>query len=573
MAMIARHLSRFPKKYQGTYIVGLKTVAKSYWEIDARHERKARREQYQYLVKEDFILSTEKYISAGAQKRFIEHDEKQNNVVVITPKHGPNPVAYEAIAAAEIAKRTPINKLFHLIKAFPETDVHKNITVHLLHYLAHTFGKDSDFFKPSDAHSYNTPFDLPRMGDAKPDAKRSMEELDRLTGKKKKQQQQQQQTQTPAPTKKRLKVKLPKRSATRKKKTISKEHEQILEDTNYEVEQDEILPDQFPKLIMLAKLRQNILLVGPSGAGKSYISRKLAEKLNLPYGEQSCTAGMSESHLMGYLLPIKEGGTFAYVPSIFVNLYENGGIFLFDEMDAADSNTLIIINSALAADSFYVPQRHKNPEVKKHKDFIAIGAANTLGHGEDMVYAGRNQLDGATLDRFRAGIIEFDYSATVEEKLVDPQVLAWGRKIREKIKTHKLDRILSTRVMRDFTNQAQRYNLGEKEWNESYFADWTEDEIKKIYPYGLNHIPPQEINNKKRKLCPAQTSHNSGPVYCNQNPRCASNFCKVGHMQSILGKPLGSDAQNVCPGTSQTCVYSCEGPHKCKNLHLMSTSI
>ena len=60
----------------------------------------------------------------------------------------------------------------------------------------------------------------------------------------------------------------------------------------------------------------------------------LALSLALPFGFVSCTAGMSEGQITGRLLPTGKGGQFEYVQSEFVHCYENGGIFLLDEMDA-----------------------------------------------------------------------------------------------------------------------------------------------------------------------------------------------------------------------------------------------
>ena len=81
----------------------------------------------------------------------------------------------------------------------------------------------------------------------------------------------------------------------------------------------------------------------------------------------------------------------------------NGGVFLFDEIDAADANVLLVVNSALANGRMSVPSRHDQPVAKKHSEFVCIAAANTFGRGADRVYVGRNELDEATLDRFRIG--------------------------------------------------------------------------------------------------------------------------------------------------------------------------
>jgi len=240
-----------------------------------------------------------------------------------------------------------------------------------------------------------------------------------------------------------------------------------------------VLPDEFERIIQLASQRVNIMLSGPAGCGKTYIAAKAAEGLGLTFGSISCSAGMSESQLAGWLLPTGKGGQFEYKPSTFVELYEKGGLFLLDEMDSADPNALTFINSALANEGFHVPQRLGDTYIKKHKDFVCIAAANTFGTGADEMYIGRNPLDAATLDRFRVGMIRMDYSDAVEEALVDPSILKWGRAIRDNINAHKLRRVMSTRVMLDLDKMAKAYDWGQEDWEQSYFAGWSADEVIK----------------------------------------------------------------------------------------------
>ena len=55
--------------------------------------------------------------------------------------------------------------------------------------------------------------------------------------------------------------------------------------------------------------------------------------------------------------------------------------------------------------------------VKRHPKFICIGAGNTYGTGPDRVYVGRQELDGASLDRF--DFLEWAYDETLERFIVD----------------------------------------------------------------------------------------------------------------------------------------------------------
>ncbi len=223
----------------------------------------------------------------------------------------------------------------------------------------------------------------------------------------------------------------------------------------------------------------NISLVGAAGCGKTHFAHQIAEALGREFASISCTAGMSESEIKGWLLPIGENGKFEYLESDFVRLYENGGVFLFDEIDAADSNTLLFINQALANGGFNLPIRRGATRVKRHPDFVCIGAANTYGTGANMTYAGRERLDESTIDRFRAATYELDYDTAFEQAAVEPSLLAWGWHVRDRIKACKLSRVMSTRFLLDATKQMKRGKSLDA-IKATFFTGWKADERSKV---------------------------------------------------------------------------------------------
>lgn len=241
-----------------------------------------------------------------------------------------------------------------------------------------------------------------------------------------------------------------------------------------------VMPPEFKRMVQLAAARIPILLVGPAGCGKTYLSEKLGEALDLPCSDQSCSEGMSESVFNGFLLPIGKGGTFEHVPSPFMDRYEKGGVMLLDEMDAGDPNLFTYINKAIANTSYTVAQRWKKPVVKKHEDFVLIAAANTFGHGADAMYVGRNQLDAATLDRFKVGLITMDYSKEVEISLAPQDLCDWAWEIRAKIRSNRLRRIMSTRVIRDLATMVETQAWKREDWEHVYFADWSEADRRSV---------------------------------------------------------------------------------------------
>ncbi len=256
------------------------------------------------------------------------------------------------------------------------------------------------------------------------------------------------------------------------------------------------------------RVRMNILLIGPAGSGKSYLAEQVAKALNLDFAFITCSAGMSEGHLLGRLVPseatpkevvqrfeklVAQGmtekcaaiacntaGSFRYSRSEFVRLYEEGGVFLLDEVDAGDGNALLTLNSALAGKTLSVPNRVENPTAIRHEDFICIAAANTFGTGADRQYVGRNQLDEAFLDRFRAGQVTMDYDKGLEAYICPDELL------RERIQAYRANcglgmirRVISSRFMKD-AYISLLCGLTDEEIDEALFGGWRPDELEKV---------------------------------------------------------------------------------------------
>ena len=236
----------------------------------------------------------------------------------------------------------------------------------------------------------------------------------------------------------------------------------------------------FEPVLKRAIARIPIMLTGPAGCGKTHLAAQIAEALGFPFSFVSVSAGMSEGMLGGRLLPTGEGGKFEYNISTFVKAYEDGGVFLADEIDAGDANVMTFINSALANGHAAVPNRTDNPVAKKHENFVFMAAANTFGNGADRIYVGRNQLDGATLDRFRIGTVVMDYDDRLERQLAPSDIVIWGGKVRKQISEHGLRKIMSTRTMIN-AGKARAVGISDKEFKASYFADWKVDELSKIH--------------------------------------------------------------------------------------------
>jgi len=241
---------------------------------------------------------------------------------------------------------------------------------------------------------------------------------------------------------------------------------------------------QFDELIELVNEgHQNILMVGPAGSGKTTLAKSLAQALGLDFGFISLSAGVSETHLFGRMLP-QADGSWQFKPSRFVEIYEKGGVFLLDELDAADANVMVAINAALANGVLANPNgqlHHRHP-----KTFI-LAAANTWGRGGDHQYVGRNQLDASTMDRFVLSTLHVEYDRGLEREIVEAalssnaaaELLNWIEDLRTQIAAKRLRRVASTRLV---LNAATAIKAGRSltQVKARYFQDWSADEKAKV---------------------------------------------------------------------------------------------
>jgi cobaltochelatase CobS len=175
-------------------------------------------------------------------------------------------------------------------------------------------------------------------------------------------------------------------------------------------------------------------LVGPAGSGKTTLARQIAEALSRPFYMQARVT--SEYKLTGF---IDANGK--AVQTDFRRAYEDGGVFLFDEIDASDADALTAFNAPLANGYADFP----DGQVKQHPDFVAIAAGNTFGRGANREYVGRQQLDAATLDRF--AIFEIDYDEKLEKALSgDADWTGYVQRVRAAVEREKVRHIVSPRA-------------------------------------------------------------------------------------------------------------------------------
>ncbi len=167
---------------------------------------------------------------------------------------------------------------------------------------------------------------------------------------------------------------------------------------------------QFEQLLNTAKIQGiNVLLTGGAGLSKTTAIEQMALALQLEFGSISFSNQTTKTDLMGF---VDANGI--YRPSSFVDCFENGKIFLGDEMDACSSNVLVLLNSAISNGFLELPN---NKMVKAHDNFRFVATANTNLKGSSNGFTARNALDSATVDRFC--VIEWELDEELEEKITN----------------------------------------------------------------------------------------------------------------------------------------------------------
>ena len=172
---------------------------------------------------------------------------------------------------------------------------------------------------------------------------------------------------------------------------------------------DRAKPSHYHTPLVRAALQADvpIWLYGEAGSGKSTAGEQAANSLGLPFRSISLGPTTSKSDLMGY-----RDATGNYHNTAYREVYENGGVFMFDEIDNGSASILTILNSALANGHGEFP----DSRVPRHETARFIASANTIGRGATSEYVGRAPIDAATIDRF--AFIPMDTDEDLEEALI-----------------------------------------------------------------------------------------------------------------------------------------------------------
>jgi MoxR-like ATPase len=201
-----------------------------------------------------------------------------------------------------------------------------------------------------------------------------------------------------------------------------------------------------------------IMLTGPAGTGKNYLIEQIATALGGKFFYSSTIT--QEYKLTGF---IDASGNYHSTELRKAIDYANEHpdikvIMMIDEIDASVPDTLVVANSLLANRYFDFPDQR----VSVGDNFVIIAAGNTVGLGADMVYTGRNVIDGATLDRFI--LVKMDYDSELENALCPEESLKnFIYDIRKSAKKNHINCIVGMRCLKNayemFVNEFDKQDI------------------------------------------------------------------------------------------------------------------
>lgn len=210
--------------------------------------------------------------------------------------------------------------------------------------------------------------------------------------------------------------------------------------------------EKFETVLKFVANDEPVFLTGPAGSGKNHICKQVAQALGLKF--YFSNAVTQEYKLTGFT--DANGG---YQPTQFYKAFTEGGLFMLDEMDASIPEVLVILNAAIANRYFDFPA--PIGYVEANPNFRVIAAGNTTGHGADYEYVGRNQLDGASLDRF--AIVRIDYSEAIENSVAqgNTELADFCRDFRQSANKAGISVIISYRAIGRLAKMVQLLSLTE----------------------------------------------------------------------------------------------------------------
>lgn len=164
----------------------------------------------------------------------------------------------------------------------------------------------------------------------------------------------------------------------------------------------------------------SVMLEGEAGSGKTTILMNIAKDLGLGFYSITGTQQTSVANLIGFKTVNGQDST-----TQLRQAYEFGGLFLIDEYDGMNPNTILALNS-IENGFISFPDR----VVNAHPDFVICATVNPSN--QHAAFTGRSKQDAAALDRFLT--VPVDRDGGLELKLTSKIAVEFAKKMRKLLK-------------------------------------------------------------------------------------------------------------------------------------------
>lgn len=252
--------------------------------------------------------------------------------------------------------------------------------------------------------------------------------------------------------------------------TIEKKINLKIDDVKIDLGEDEVLHEKFEEVLKFVSQNEPVFLTGEAGTGKNVICKQVAKALGLQF--YFSNAVTQEYKLTGFTDAMGN-----YQETQFYKAFKNGGLFMLDEIDASIPEVLVILNSAIANKYFDFPAPIGYTEA--HPDFRVVSAGNTFGEGASYQYVGRNQLDGASLDRFACVNVGYDRNIEMRVAENDAELCDFADMVRAICKKKNIQIIVSYRSIQRIHKMEKLIGLSET-LKSCLFKNITKKELNNI---------------------------------------------------------------------------------------------
>lgn len=178
--------------------------------------------------------------------------------------------------------------------------------------------------------------------------------------------------------------------------------------------------------------KMQVMLEGEAGSGKTTMIMQIAKELGLNFYSVTGTQQTSVANLLGF-----QTVSGSYSTTQLRMAYEHGGLFLADEYDGFNPNTILALNS-MENGFLSFPDK----VVYAHPDFIMCATVNPAN--QHAAFTGRSKQDAAALDRFIT--VPVDRDDSLEKQLTSEVAVLYAERMRGLLRENGVvTRIISMR--------------------------------------------------------------------------------------------------------------------------------